>query len=67
LPLDHRYHCPDTVERFLRWQHRERDQGSCHAEHENNAQMRCSGAGDTRVNEARTAITLFRQYLIASD
>ena len=66
-PLDHRHHCPDTVERFLRWQHCQRDQGNSHAEHDYYVQLRRCGAGDTQVDEVRTAITLFRRYLIASD
>jgi hypothetical protein len=68
-PIDQRRHCPDTVERFLRWQrqHCERDQGSCHTENDYYAQIRRCGAVDAQVDEARTAISLFRRYLLASD
>jgi len=67
-PLINRQRYATAVERFLRWQREQRtqDQPSC-TEDAYCAQMRRCGASDAQVSETRTAIGVFRHYLITAD
>jgi hypothetical protein len=65
-PFNRRHQCPDIVERFLRWQHDQREQGNSYTDDTYCAQMSRCGANEVQVNEARAAIGLFRRYLLIS-
>lgn len=62
-PFDQRQRCPDIVERLLRWQDGQREQGDSYTEDTYYAQMTLCGASDAQVNDVRAAIGLFRRYL----
>ncbi|WP_445189136.1 hypothetical protein ACTXG6_18935 [Pseudonocardia sp. Cha107L01] len=51
------------MERLLRWQHGQREQGNSYTEDTYYAQMTLRGASEAQVNDARAAIGLFRRYL----
>jgi hypothetical protein len=67
-PLVQRRRCVDSVELFLRWQHgqRERAEPRC-GEDTYYAQMRHTGADDAQITEVRTAVGMFRHYLITAE
>jgi hypothetical protein len=65
-PLEQRRHCPEQVERFLRWQHPQRAQGLAHDEEAYFAHLRAGGATDAQVQKARTAIGRLRQYPLST-
>jgi len=67
-PLMQRRRCVDSVELFLRWQHDQRERGQpCCGEDDYYAQMRHTGADDAQITEVRTAVGMFRHYLITAD
>jgi hypothetical protein len=64
-PLVQRRRCVDSVELFLRWQHDQCEQGESHCgEDTYYAEMRRAGADDAQVTDVRTAVGMFRHYLI---
>jgi hypothetical protein len=65
-PLPARSHCPNTVERFLRWQHAQRDRGTDHTEDAYCAELHRAGASDAEVATTRDTIGKFRRYLTAA-
>ncbi|HEX4246821.1 MAG TPA: hypothetical protein VH008_03075 [Pseudonocardia sp.] len=62
-PLLGRRHCPNTVERFLRWQHLRREQGADHTEDAYCAELSRGGATSAELVPIRAAIAQFRRYL----
>ena len=67
-PLVQRRRSVKSVELFLRWHHdqRERCDPRC-GEDAYYADMRLAGADDAQVTEVRTAVGIFRHYLITAD
>ncbi|HEV7790293.1 MAG TPA: hypothetical protein VGP05_14900 [Pseudonocardia sp.] len=66
-PLPGRSHSPNTVERFLRWQHTQRDRDAAHTEDAYCDELRRRGASDAEVATIRETIGKFRRYLLATD
>ncbi|HEX4362026.1 MAG TPA: hypothetical protein VH141_31130 [Pseudonocardia sp.] len=62
-PLPGRSHCPNTVERFLRWQHLQRERGADHTEDAYCAELRNAGASHAEIAPIRASIAQFRRYL----
>lgn len=62
-PLPGRSHCPNTVERFLRWQHLQRERGADHTEDAYCAELRGAGASHAEIAPIRASIAQFRRYL----
>jgi hypothetical protein len=66
-PLVQRRRAIEAVELFLRWQHEQREHGEPRrGEDAYYAQMSDAG-DDAQVTETRTAIGIFRHYLICTD
>jgi hypothetical protein len=65
-PLPGRSHCPNTVERFLRWQHLQRERGADHTEDAYCAELRRAGASSAEITPIRASIEQFRRYLQAA-
>ena len=57
-PLLGRRHCPNTVERFLRWQHLRREQGEDHTEDAYCAELRRTAIGPFKAEDAGRELTL---------
>jgi len=57
----------DAVERFLRWQHDQREHHSSHLEDDYYAHMQRTGSNVAHVVQVRSAIELFRRYLRTTD
>jgi hypothetical protein len=67
-PLVQRRRCVDSVELFLRWQHHQRERGETRCSEDiYYVDMRHAGADDAQITELRTAIGMFRHYLITAD
>ena len=66
--LAQRQRCAGSVEVFLRWQRVQRERGEARCtEDAYYEQLSDLGATNAQVTEARTAIGLFRHYLISTD
>ena len=62
-PLPGRRHCPNMVERFLRWQHLRRERGEDYTEDAYCAELHRAGASSAEIAPIRAAIAQFRRYL----
>jgi hypothetical protein len=66
--LAQRQRCAGSVEVFLRWQRVQRERGAARCtEDAYYEQLRQLGGTNAQITEARTAIGLFRHYLITTD
>jgi hypothetical protein len=50
IPFDQRQRCPDIVQRFLRWQHGQHEQGNSYSEDTYCTQMTLRGASAAQAN-----------------
>jgi hypothetical protein len=67
LSGDERRYCPERVGRFLRWQYQQHDQDGESDEAAYYAYLSQAGASDIQLTDARAAIGLFGQYLLAAN
>lgn len=66
--LVQRQRCAASVEVFLRWQRVQRERGESRCTEDAYYAELCNhGASSAHITEARTAIGLFRHYLISTD
>jgi hypothetical protein len=63
---DERRCCPERLDRFLRWQHQQHDQDGESDEAAYYEHLSQGGASDFQLKDARAAIGLFGQYLLAA-